>query len=146
VTPLKARYLSNLTPLRGIAALLVAVFHFEMAMGRFVPARISMFFEKSYLMVDLFFVMSGFIMVHVYGRSFGGVMGDGGLWVAGRGDVGLRKDNLRKFFVARFARTYPLHLFTLLLLVLIVRYLTNWGHPPILLEQPRDILPNVFLL
>jgi peptidoglycan/LPS O-acetylase OafA/YrhL len=146
VTPLKARYLSNLTPLRGIAALLVAVFHFEMAMGRFVPARISMFFEKSYLMVDLFFVMSGFIMVHVYGRSFGGVIGDGGLWVAGRGDVGLRKDNLRKFFVARFARTYPLHLFTLLLLVLIVRYLTNWGHPPILLEQPRDILPNVFLL
>jgi len=146
VTPLKARYLSNLTPLRGIAALLVAVFHFEMAMGRFVPARISMFFEKSYLMVDLFFVMSGFIMLHVYGRSFGGVMGDGGLRVAGRGDLGLWKDNLRKFFVARFARTYPLHLFTLLLLVLIVRYLTDWGHPPILLEQPRDILPNVFLL
>jgi len=115
-------------------------------MGRFVPARISMFFEKSYLMVDLFFVMSGFIMLHVYGRSFGGVMGDGGLRVAGRGDLGLWKDNLRKFFVARFARTYPLHLFTLLLLVLIVRYLTDWGHPPILLEQPRDILPNVFLL
>jgi peptidoglycan/LPS O-acetylase OafA/YrhL len=143
---MKARYLSNLTPLRGIAALLVAVFHFEMAMGRFVPARISMFFEKSYLMVDLFFVMSGFIMLHVYGMSFGGAKGDGGLRVAGRGDAGLRKDNLRKFFVARFARTYPLHLFTLLLLVLIVRYLTNWGHPPIPLEQPRDILPNVFLL
>ena len=107
-----------------MAALLVAVFHFEMAMGRFVPARITMFFEKSYLMVDLFFVMSGFIMLHVYGGSF----------------------NPRKFFVARFARTYPLHLFTLLLLVLIVRYLTNWGNPPIPLEQPRDILPNVFLL
>jgi peptidoglycan/LPS O-acetylase OafA/YrhL len=151
VTPVKARYLSNLTPLRGIAALLVAVFHFEMAAGRFVPARISMFFEKSYLMVDLFFVMSGFIMLHVYGRSFGGTMGDGGLRVAGRRDTGvlvpgLRKDSLRKFFVARFARTYPLHLFTLLLLVLIVRYLTNWGHPPIPLERPSDILPNVFLL
>jgi len=137
VTPLKARYLSNLTPLRGIAALLVAVFHFEMAMGRFVPARISMFFEKSYLMVDLFFVMSGFIMLHVYGRSFGGAMGE---------RAGLRKDNLKHFFVARFARTYPLHLFTLLLLVLIVRYLTDWGHPPIPLERPSDILPNVFLL
>jgi len=131
VTPLKARYLSNLTPLRGVAALLVAVFHFEMAMGRFVPAKTTMFFEKSYLMVDLFFVMSGFIMLHVYGRIFVGA---------------LRKDNLQKFFVARFARTYPLHLFTLLLLVLIVRYLTNWGNPPIPLEQPRDILPNVFLL
>lgn len=153
---MKARYLSNLTPLRGVAALLVAIFHFEMAIARFVPARTTMFFEKSYLMVDLFFVMSGFIMLHVYGRSFGGIMGDGGLRVAvpgGKGSgkamlerAGLRKDNLKHFFVARFARTYPLHLFTLLLLVLIVRYLTDWGHPPIPLERPSDILPNVFLL
>jgi len=58
----------------------------------------------------------------------------------------LRRRMFVIFFVARFARTYPLHLFTLLLLVLIVRYLTNWGNPPIPLEQPRDILPNVFLL
>jgi peptidoglycan/LPS O-acetylase OafA/YrhL len=127
----KAGYLSNLTPLRGMAAILVAIFHFEMAIARFVPAARTMFFEKSYLMVDLFFVLSGFIMLHVYGDSF---------------HQTLRKDSVRHFFVARFARTYPLHLFTLLLLVLIVRYLTNWGNPPILLEQPSDILPNVFLL
>ncbi|HLX65885.1 MAG TPA: acyltransferase [Puia sp.] len=127
----KSGYLSNLTPLRGMAAILVAVFHFEMAIGRFVPAGTTMFFEKSYLMVDLFFVLSGFIMLHVYGRAFDGVLSRG---------------QLRHFFVARFARTYPLHLFSLLLLVVIVRYLTNWGNPPIVLEQPRDILPNVFLL
>jgi peptidoglycan/LPS O-acetylase OafA/YrhL len=127
--------------LRGLAALLVAIFHFEMAIARFVPARTTMFFEKSYLMVDLFFVMSGFIMLHVYGASFGG-----GMRIANVGKAGLWKGSLRKFFVARFARTYPLHLFTLLLLVLIVRYLTDWGHPPIPLEQPSDILPNVFLL
>ena len=127
----KSGYLSNLTPLRGLAAILVAVFHFEMAIGRFVPAGTTMFFEKSYLMVDLFFVLSGFILLHVYGRAFDGV---------------LKKGELRHFLVARFARTYPLHLFTLLLLVVIVRYLTNWGNPPIVLEQPRDILPNVFLL
>jgi peptidoglycan/LPS O-acetylase OafA/YrhL len=127
----KPGYLSNLTPLRGLAAILVAVFHFEMAIGRFVPAGTTMFFEKSYLMVDLFFVLSGFIMLHVYGRAFDGVLSRG---------------QLRHFLVARFARTYPLHLFSLLLLVVIVRYLTNWGNPPIVLEQPRDILPNVFLL
>jgi peptidoglycan/LPS O-acetylase OafA/YrhL len=127
----KAGYLSNLTPLRGVAAILVAVFHFEMAIGRFVPARTTMFFEKSYLMVDLFFVLSGFILLHVYGRAFAGTF---------------EKGQLRHFVVARFARTYPLHLFTLLLLVVIVRYLTDWGNPPIVLEQPRDILPNVFLL
>jgi peptidoglycan/LPS O-acetylase OafA/YrhL len=127
----KSGYLSNLTPLRGLAAILVAVFHFEMAIGRFVPAGTTMFFEKSYLMVDLFFVLSGFIMLHVYGRAFDGV---------------LQRGQVRHFLVARFARTYPLHLFSLLLLVVIVRYLTNWGNPPIVLEQPRDILPNVFML
>jgi len=127
----KSGYLSNLTPLRGLAAILVAVFHFEMAIGRFVPAGTTMFFEKSYLMVDLFFVLSGFIMLHVYGRAFDGMLSRG---------------QLRHFLVARFARTYPLHIFSLLLLVVIVRYLTNWGNPPIVLEQPRDILPNVFLL
>jgi peptidoglycan/LPS O-acetylase OafA/YrhL len=127
----KSGYLSNLTPLRGFAAILVAVFHFEMAIGRFVPAAATMFFEKSYLMVDLFFVLSGFIMLHVYGRAF---------------DKVIQPGQLRHFFVARFARTYPLHLFTLLLLVVIVRYLTNWGNPPIILEQPRDILPNVVIL
>ncbi len=117
--------------MRGIAAILVAVFHFEMAICRFIPASTTLFFERSYLMVDLFFVMSGFIMLHVYGSSF---------------SEKLQSIQLKKFFVARFARTYPLHLFTLLLLVLIVRYLTDWGHPPIRLEQPGDILPNVFLL
>jgi peptidoglycan/LPS O-acetylase OafA/YrhL len=129
--PVKAGYLSNLTPLRGIAAILVAVFHFEMAIGRFIPARTTMFFEKSYLMVDLFFVLSGFIMLHVYGSAFGRIF---------------EKGQLRHFFVARFARTYPLHIFSLLLLVVIVRFLTNWGNPPIPLEQPRDILPNVLML
>jgi peptidoglycan/LPS O-acetylase OafA/YrhL len=127
----KSGYLSNLTPLRGLAAILVAVFHFEMAIGRFVPAGTTMFFEKSYLMVDLFFVLSGFIMLHVYGRVF---------------DRVLQWGQVRHFLVARFARTYPLHLFSLLLLVVIVRYLTNWGNPPIVFEQPREILPNVFLL
>jgi peptidoglycan/LPS O-acetylase OafA/YrhL len=83
--PYKIEYISNLTPLRGIAALLVAIFHFEMAIGRFVPASQTSFFEKCYLMVDLFFIMSGFIMMHVYGESFR-------LFVA--------KDAIRKFIVA----------------------------------------------
>ncbi|WP_316821900.1 acyltransferase [Pedobacter gandavensis] len=127
----KVPYLSSLTALRGIAALLVAVFHFEMAVARFVPAASSMFFEKCYLMVDLFFIMSGFIMMHVYRDQF---------------KDSIQVEPLKNFFVARFARVYPLHIFSLLLLVVIVRYLTDWGNPPILLEQPSDILPNIFLL
>lgn len=103
--PHKTEYISNLTPLRGIAALLVAVFHFEMAIARFVPASQTMFFEKSYLMVDLFFIMSGFIILHVYGDNF---------------KQAFSKNSLRNFFVARFARIYPLHFFSLMLLVFLV--------------------------
>lgn len=127
----KVEYLSSLTALRGVAAILVAVFHFEMAAARFVPASQSMFFEKCYIMVDLFFIMSGFIMLHVYSKDF---------------QQRIQGETLKKFFVARFARVYPLHLFSLLLLVVIVRWLTDWGNPPILLEQPSDILPNILLL
>lgn len=131
ITDHKVEYLPSLTALRGIAALLVAVFHFEMAAARFVPAAQSMFFEKCYLMVDLFFIMSGFIMMHVYSNHF---------------KNNIQASTLKNFLVARFARVYPLHLFSLLLLVVIVRWLTDWGNPPILLEQPSDILPSIFLL
>ncbi|MCX2449672.1 acyltransferase [Pedobacter sp. PLR] len=131
VTDHKVEYLPSLTALRGIAALLVAVFHFEMAVARFVPAETTMFFEKSYLMVDLFFIMSGFIMMHVYSNHFKNKIQAG---------------SLKSFLVARFARVYPLHLFSLLLLVVIVRWVTDWGNPPIIFEQPADILPNIFLL
>ncbi|SDM58315.1 acyltransferase family protein [Pedobacter antarcticus] len=130
-TTQKVAYLSSLTALRGIAALLVAVFHFEMAAARFVPADQTMFFEKCYLMVDLFFIMSGFIMLHVYSDQF---------------QDKIQASTLKNFLVARFARIYPLHLFSLLLLVVIVRWITDWGNPPILLEQPSDILPNILLL
>jgi len=131
ITDHKVEYLASLTALRGIAALLVAVFHFEMAIARFVPAAQTMFFEKCYLMVDLFFIMSGFIMMHVYSNHF---------------KNNIQTKSLKNFLVARFARIYPLHLFSLLLLVVIVRWVTDWGNPPIVFEQPSDILPNILLL
>src|ERR1700722_6044334 len=130
MTP-KTGYLSNLTPLRGLAALLVAIFHFEMAIARFIPATKTMFFEKCYLMVDLFFVMSGFIILHVYGESFRGA-------VTG--------SSLRKFVVARFARIYPLHFFSLALLVILVIALSPAGTYPNAIENPAAIATNVFLL
>src|SRR5579871_2767592 len=129
--PSKAQYLSNLTPLRGIAALLVAIFHFEMAIARFVPAQTTMFFEKCYLMVDLFFIMSGFIIFHVYRESFANA---------------IKKEKLKKFIVARFARIYPLHIFSLLLLVILVIAFSPAGTYPNRIEDPSAILTNVFLL
>jgi peptidoglycan/LPS O-acetylase OafA/YrhL len=62
----------------------------------------STFLGKGYLMVDLFFILSGFIMLHVYGNTFRSR-------ITGR--------EFGNFLVARFARIYPLHLLTLLMLV-----------------------------
>ena len=126
----KAEYLSNLTPLRGIAALLVAVFHFEMAIARFVPAKQTMFFEKCYLMVDLFFIMSGFIILHVYKDDF-----------ANRFEI----NRFKKYIIARFARIYPLHFFAMLLLVILVIVFSPPGTYPNPIENPAAI-PTGFLL
>ncbi len=126
----KAGYLSNLTPLRGIAALLVAIFHFEMAIARFVPANQTMFFEKCYLMVDLFFIMSGFIILHVYKNDFVSY---------------IEGNSLRKYIIARFARIYPLHFISLLLLVLLVIIFSPSGTYPNAIENPSAI-PTGFLL
>ena len=62
----------------------------------------SHFLDKMYLMVDFFFVLSGFIMMHVYRTGFQDSV------------TGLE---FKKFTIARFARVYPLHFFTLLYLI-----------------------------
>lgn len=96
--------LPNLTPLRGFAALLVVYFHFNEIAVQFVKPEQTMFLRKCYLMVDLFFIMSGFIMLHVYGDSFAKSLGG---------------KNFGTFIKARFARLYPLHLFTLLAAIIL---------------------------
>src|ERR1700712_834707 len=98
------KYLPNLTPLRGIAALLTVVFHVDIVLstfgGHLLDGNKSSLISRMYLMVDFFFVLSGFILCYVYAKSFAGpVKGPG----------------FKRFTIARFARVYPLHLFSLLL-------------------------------
>ena len=102
-------YLSNLTPLRGIAALIVLFFHFDLFwggpfQGTLFPIDVTLFVKKGYLLVDFFFVLSGFIMCHVYGPFFAG---------------SVTGSAFRQFLKARFARIYPLHLFTLVWAILL---------------------------
>jgi peptidoglycan/LPS O-acetylase OafA/YrhL len=120
------RYLHNLTPLRGIAAMWVATYHFG-SLLKLLPPKQTMLIEKGYLMVDLFFIMSGFIMRHVYAASFADK---------------ITETNCRRFIVARFARIYPLHLFTLFVLILMTYISGNWN--PV--NDPHAILTNVFML
>lgn len=82
--------LQPLTAMRFFAAMWVVGFHFWPGFG--LPNVVG----KGYLGVDLFFVLSGFILSHVYLRSFGE-----------------RRFSYPAFLWARLARIYPVHVVTL---------------------------------
>lgn len=89
--------LQALTGLRGIAALTVFIAHaryYEM-----VPALrpLLVFFEWHGLAVDLFFMLSGFVLIHVYAAKYEARKGT--FWIP--------------YYAARFARIVPLYLATL---------------------------------
>ena len=92
-------YLSTLTPLRGIAALFIVVFHCNLAYLPFISTEFTHFVDNSWLWTDFFFVLSGFIMCYVYRSYF-----------ADR----VTKQKFRKYMSARFARIYPLYFVTTL--------------------------------
>jgi peptidoglycan/LPS O-acetylase OafA/YrhL len=133
------KYLRNLTPLRGIAALLTVIFHIDLVLslfqGKLLDQNHSHLISRMYLMVDFFFLLSGFIMCHVYAKYFGNAVNG---------------QNFKKFTIARLARVYPLHLFSLLLTALFLFLLHKWGAKvsPILDAENSvySFITNLFLL
>jgi peptidoglycan/LPS O-acetylase OafA/YrhL len=89
--------IEELESIRGIAALLVVLFHMPMWNAQLHGVR---FVLNSYYMVDLFFVLSGFVMNLNYGAQL----------LSGR--------DLARFQFLRLGRLYPVHLLFLLLAVL----------------------------
>jgi peptidoglycan/LPS O-acetylase OafA/YrhL len=81
-----------LTSMRAFLALGVAMFHYQLA-WTLTPAGAGLF-NRSRLGVDVFFMLSGFILTHVY-------LATGRNWT------------WRSFITARMARVLPLHLFIL---------------------------------
>jgi peptidoglycan/LPS O-acetylase OafA/YrhL len=129
-------YLSNLTPMRGIAALLTVIFHIDLFTGgSLVHASASHILNRMYLMVDFFFILSGFIMCYVYGDRF---------------TRKVRKTDFKKFMVARFSRVYPLHLSMLVFTIVILFLFAKLGVPkdPILQvdNNAYSVLTNLLLL
>jgi peptidoglycan/LPS O-acetylase OafA/YrhL len=138
--PSSGRHLDSLTPLRGIAALWVVVFHymFQYFSGLDVGAYTHLV-GKGYLAVDLFFMLSGFVMTHVYHAAFKDGVGD----------------NYWDFLKARVARLYPMHLFVLLLFLVaaLASQAAQYAAPrpvePLPLEGARSIVAlfaNLFML
>ena len=72
---------------RGICALMVALLHFE----AFSHLKDMPFFNDTYLFVDFFFVLSGFVIAANYQARLGNGFG------------------VTKFMLLRFGRLYPLY-------------------------------------
>lgn len=80
---------------RGLAAVMIVLYHSQF----FADDQPNRFIQNSGVFVDFFFVLSGFVMAYSYMDRMSGGIG------------------FKKFIVYRFARLYPLHLFTLLVWV-----------------------------
>jgi peptidoglycan/LPS O-acetylase OafA/YrhL len=132
--------LPSLTSFRGIAALWVVLYHYIVVyFSQLNPSHYTHFVEKGYLAVDLFFMLSGFVLTHVYRRAF---------------SEGITK-HYRQFLLARVARLYPLHIMVLLLFLAtaltsrLLEYAATGTFEAIPIRGPRSLdalLANVFML
>jgi len=86
--------IAAITGLRGLAALMVAIYHINPELIAHTGVGLGVVIGKGYLWVDLFFVLSGFVLALNYGHVF-----RHGWSLAG----------WRDFLVRRLARVYPLY-------------------------------------
>jgi peptidoglycan/LPS O-acetylase OafA/YrhL len=121
-----------LTGLRGIAAIWVMVFH-----TMSVPesgSTVRAVLDRGYLAVDLFFVLSGYVLALNYGRLF---------------RDGISRSVFRTFLWRRFARTYPLY-FVMTVVVLALsrsRIIALWdGGGQVCNASASALIPNLLLV
>lgn len=97
MTTKPAEKLLYLESIRGIAAIIVALLHADFILES--PLTQNHFVRQGDLMVDLFFVLSGFVISYNYYNKI------------------FSTTNLVIFQIRRFLRLYPLHLITLLVFI-----------------------------
>lgn len=104
-SPLRTLY--SLDALRGFAAISIVIHHFSQYLLPQInnfAYHFSPYFVKSYLWVDFFFILTGFIIAYVYGSTF-------------TKSISLR--DYRSFLKKRLLRLYPLHFITLSYLIIL---------------------------
>jgi peptidoglycan/LPS O-acetylase OafA/YrhL len=124
----RAPTITALTGIRALAAAWVVFFHFRDPVLDLLPGLRFLLpaARAGYLGVDVFFVLSGFVIAHNYAQR-----------------VGSRPAYLG-YLWARGARVYPVHLVTTLLMALLaVPYPTE---PGVQNATPTNIVANVFML
>lgn len=128
--------------LRGVAALGIVVYHMRPALAYAPELRFAAgAFEKYFLLLDLFFVVSGFAIASGYGDVF---------------SRRVAAADYRRFLWGRFARLYPLYVTVLLILaVQETVYLvlgdagvltppwTPWARP---VAEPVGFIASLFLV
>jgi peptidoglycan/LPS O-acetylase OafA/YrhL len=118
---LSRAHLAPLTGVRGIAALWVMLLHLVVVMSALFPGSWAQGFRfvasPGFLGVDLFFILSGFVISYNHVETFAGGVGG---------------TAYRRFMSSRFARVYPVHLVILFALVVAVRVM----HAPVGTTDP----------
>ena len=123
-------HFQSLDAFRGLAAIMVVLYHSQF----FISEEPNRFVKHSYIFVDFFFILSGFVMTYAYLSRIENSM------------------SLKVFSLLRFARLYPLHLFTLLIWVpFIVFKIYLYQHgvgttDPLIDNNIITFLQNLFLL
>lgn len=105
--------LPALTGVRGIAALWVVMWHARTHFYAGTGFSDIAFFELAWYGVDIFFMLSGFILCHVHLQDFRKMT-----WQA-----------TGAFIYLRFSRIYPVHLFTLAIVVAFFFFTVALGKP-----------------
>ena len=126
----KTNRFTVLDSFRGIFALCVVVFHMHYLNSiTEIP-----FFRNSNLFVDFFFVLSGFVITHGYAFN--------------------KKLSFGRFAISRTFRIFPLHIATLLVVIIIeickliaLKYGISFNRMPFTQEtDPSQIIANLLLL
>ncbi len=90
----------TLTGLRGILALWVVFHHVKIQIFYLVDPWAAHIADLGYISVDFFFVLSGFVIAMTHQREF---------------TKKFSYQNLKSFYIKRFARIYPLHFSVMIL-------------------------------
>lgn len=119
--------LNNLTGLRFYAAIWVILYHSII----YVPELQCRLLDHGYIGVDLFFILSGFILTFVYYTQFF------------QGEITGKK--YWNFIVKRFAKIYPMHIISFIIVAMML-YAGKYLFHQTELKLLPELIPSIILM